>query len=937
MVEAVQSLLHMREIKKTAFQAATTNYRQNLYSNNKIKSVIPGLIYILDISCNRNTYCSHGVTQILGYSVADSMAMDNSFPLSIIHPADKVLLQEYRQRLITIPGEEAFELECRVQHKNGNWQRLLTQESIFSRHEDGTVREIIGSAQVLDLADEFLQEENTIRAKASHNDELYRLISENLTDLISLHYPNGTAIYYSPSCKDLLGYEAEELVRIKPSNLIHPDEAVQVKHAIEEALLTGKTTIHTQYRIRKKTGEYIWFESTTKAIKDESGQVIRLQSSSRDITERKKAEVALEKSERKYRDLVLYSQVIIYTHTLDGTILSTNPILQNLLGYSEFELIGLPFTELLRGRERLRYQEYLKDIQQNNKVVGVITVLDKKGRPKHLLYHNIKVNEPEVEPYVIAFAQDITERLEAENELKKAKIKAEQSAKSKELFLANMSHEIRTPMNGILGMAALLKKTDLNDTQQNYLKLIKESAQNLLVIINDVLDVAKIESGKLKLEKIPFNVNEILQSAHQSLTYKAEEKDILLRLKPLSLATPLVAGDPYRLTQILINLLSNAIKFTEEGKVELAAEIVKETIFDYTLCFSVTDTGIGIPVNKLDKIFESFVQANSDTTRKYGGTGLGLSICKNLVELQGGRIWVKSKPRQGTTFTFELTYPKAHLAEDLNNIAPSNNDYTSLQSLKILLAEDNAINRFMAESILINWGVQLSIANNGKEAVKLHQEHTFDIILMDIQMPEMGGVEATRIIRQMPDPVKAQIPIIALTANALKGDSDTYLKAGMNDYMSKPYEEEKLFYKISQNVHPNKPIMKLPDDPAKDDAVPNLPAKNLYSLEMVQKLAKGDHSFTNQMIDMFVTLIPEAIQNMKAHVTAGEWHQLSQVAHSIKPAIDTLLITSIQEQLLKVELDAKNAQNVADLPQLVANISHTLQAVIIHLKEEFKS
>ncbi|MDQ4141554.1 MAG: response regulator, partial [Bacteroidota bacterium] len=233
------------------------------------------------------------------------------------------------------------------------------------------------------------------------------------------------------------------------------------------------------------------------------------------------------------------------------------------------------------------------------------------------------------------------------------------------------------------------------------------------------------------------------------------------------------------------------------------------------------------------------------------------------------------------------------------------------------------------------WGFNLQIANNGKEAIKLHQENNFDLILMDIQMPEMGGVEATRIIRQMADPVKAKIPIIALTANALKGASDTYLKAGMNDYMSKPYEEEKLFYKISQNIYPKTAIMKSDNDPAQDGSKPDQSGKNLYSLDLVQKLGKGDLSFTSQMIDMFLTIIPEAVRNMQAHVAAGEWQQLSQVAHSIKPAIDTLLITSIREQLIKVEKDAKNAQNVDDLPQLVSDISRTLEVVIAKLKEDF--
>jgi PAS domain S-box-containing protein len=684
--------------------------------------------------------------------------------------------------------------------------------------------------------------------------------------------------------------------------------------------------------MRKKSGEYIWVESYIRPILNEKGKVVKLQTSSRDITQRKIAEAAIEKSEKKYRDLVSYSQAVIFTHTLDGIILSTNPIMQNLLGYSELEMAGQPFSELLRPRDKHRYQVYLNDIRKRNKVVGVVTVVDKHGQLKHLLYHNIKVSEPDIEPYIIAFAQDITERLEAENELKKAKEKAEISAKAKELFLANMSHEIRTPMNGILGMAALLKKTDLTKSQQNYLHLIQESAQNLLVIINDILDIAKIESGKLRFEQIAFNVNEILHSAQQSLIYKAEEKDIFLHLKLLPITNPVVTGDPYRLNQILINLLSNAIKFTEVGKVELTAVVAAETAQEYTLRISVKDTGIGIAPGKLNSVFESFTQAYIDTTRKYGGTGLGLTICKNLIEMQGGRIWAESEPGTGSTFSFEITYPKVYVEPDLA-ASPAEIDFTSLGALRVLLAEDNAINQFMAESIMKGWGFTVDIANNGLEAIALHEQNTYDIILMDIQMPEMGGVEATKYIRQLPDPIKARIPIIALTANALKGDSDSYIAAGMNAYMSKPYEEEKLYLKIYQNMQLSTPAALPNSAPLKSSPAPSV--KSLYNLDLVQKLAKGDQKFTHKMIDMFVTMIPDSISHMKEHVAAQEWHQLGQIAHSIKPAVDTLMISSIRENLVTIENNVKTASNLNQLPELVSITVQTLSEIIADLKQEF--
>ena len=783
------------------------------------------------------------------------------------------------------------------------------------------------------LAD--ITKEKISKPQALEQKEFSDLIAENSSDFIGLHYPDGRIVQYSANSRAIVGYEATELINRYPVSLIHPDDLAVIQEQGSKLFREKQPGILPHYRVRKKSGEYIWVETAIKWVKDGAGQFTRFLSASQDITEQKKAEAALEKSEKKYRDLVSYSQVIIFTHTLDGTILSTNPIMQSLLGYTELELTGLPFTDILRLKDRVRYQEYLRDIRQHDKIVDVITVLDKQNQPKHLLFHNIKVNEPEVEPYIIAFAQDITERLEAEEELKRAKTKAEISAKAKEQFLANMSHEIRTPMNGIIGMAALLKKTSLDNSQQNYLRLIQESAQNLLVIINDVLDVAKIESGKLQFEEIPFSVNEILKSAQQSLIYKAEEKDILLDLKLLKSENLLVNGDPYRLTQILINLLSNAIKFTQVGKVELAAEVTHESIFDYTLRISVTDTGIGIASDKIDTIFESFVQANSDTTRKYGGSGLGLTICKNLVELQGGRIWVKSKSGQGTTFAFEITYSKVHQEPVIAETTPEI-DYSSLSAYRILLAEDNAINQFMAKSILHGWGVTVDIANNGQEALALHEQFTYDVILMDIQMPVMGGLETTTLIRQMADPVKAQIPIIALTANALKGDSEIYLQAGMDDYMSKPYEEEKLFLKIAQNIRQSNLVTASKSQAAEPETdASSIAIENQYNLSLIQNLAKGDQSFITQMISMIITLIPEALRKMQAHTAAREWYELSQVAHSIKPAVDSLMLHSIREQLTKIEIEARDNQQVTDLPAMVTSVTKSLHKVIAQLQKDF--
>ena len=392
--------------------------------------------------------------------------------------------------------------------------------------------------------------------------------------------------------------------------------------------------------------------------------------------------------------------------------------------------------------------------------------------------------------------------LEAANkEMKIAKEQAELAKKIKEQFLANMSHEIRTPMNGILGMADILLEQKLNPDQKKCIEAIKLSADNLLSIINEVLDFSKIEAGKITFEKIPFKLEETLENIIQTLQFSVQNKHLMLTFSISNTTPAIVIGDPAKLRQILINLASNAIKFTEKGriKIEVFSQAINQD--DYLLEFNVSDTGIGIPEDKIDYIFESFTQASSDTTRKYGGTGLGLTIVKSLVELQGGKIAVKSKINEGTTFTFHLPFKKGDAIHEINE--DQKTDFQNkLKNINVLLVEDNAINRFLAQTVLNKWSCTIHIAENGRIAVEKTSKEIFDIILMDIQMPEMDGYDAAREIRKMQTPM-ASVPIIAMTAHAMEGEIDRCKLAGMNDYISKPFNKNMLYEKICNALKVN--------------------------------------------------------------------------------------------------------------------------------------
>jgi signal transduction histidine kinase/BarA-like signal transduction histidine kinase len=380
------------------------------------------------------------------------------------------------------------------------------------------------------------------------------------------------------------------------------------------------------------------------------------------------------------------------------------------------------------------------------------------------------------------------------------KQRAELSEKFKQQFLANMSHEIRTPMNSIMGLTNLLLKTSLDEQQQKYLNVIKKSSENLLVIINDILDLSKIEAGKMEFENISFSLEDSIETVYHTLLFKSEEKKLFFKTQIDPALPKIIIGDPTRLNQILINIAGNAIKFTLEGGVtlDIKAESRKGDIC--TINFSVMDTGIGIAPENIGKIFESFSQASGDTTRKFGGTGLGLTISKQLVELQGGTIDITSELGKGTTFSIKIPYLVGQESEVGKRKDSANDiDASELKGIRLLLVEDNPFNQMVAVDTLTDLIGELTIdvADNGKIAVEMVQLQDYDVVLMDIQMPEMDGFEATKNIRSLPPP-KNTIKIMAMTANVTTEEVAKCFQSGMNDYISKPFESQNLLNKLGK-------------------------------------------------------------------------------------------------------------------------------------------
>ena len=567
-------------------------------------------------------------------------------------------------------------------------------------------------------------------------------------------------------------------------------------------------------------------------------------------------------------------------HDMQGVLLACNQAFAQLLQWPAQHLAGCQLSEMLPGAELAQaWPAYLAQLASDApQAAGQWTALPRDGQPRQLLYRAHRLDQPGHAPYVLLCALDLTERVQAEAELRRGKERAEASARAKESFLANLSHEIRTPINGVLGMARQLTKTDLGPDQRELLRIIQASGEHLLSVLNEVLDMTKISAARLEMEQVSFDLRESVEEALQPLAVQAEEKGIAFHMALLLQPEPLprVIGDAYRLNQVLLNLVSNAIKFTAPpGSIAVGAYVLGQTETHLTASFRVTDTGMGIAPDKLELIFEDFVQADTDTARRFGGTGLGLGIARALVEQMGGTIAVDSQPGSGSTFQFSVTLPRAQGVETAPRPAPL--DTGALRGHRVLVVEDNGINREVVRRVLHGWGVEVDEAADGPTALALHAEHPYDAVLMDIQMPGMSGVEATRQLRLHPDPERAQVPVLALTANAFRSDLDRYLKAGINDCLTKPFKEDEFYRKLV--------------------ALIQAPAAPLYNLAQVHELADGEEAFVERVVRSFLLHVPPVLQQAQAAAAAGQWAQVAKLVHHIKPNLVQFGIAGIAAPL----------------------------------------
>ncbi len=623
-----------------------------------------------------------------------------------------------------------------------------------------------------------------------------------------------------------------------------------------------------------------------------------------------------------YQTVVEDGADVIFIVNYQGLILYHNPSVQDTLGHKPNSLVGKNFFDFIHEDKKEELIKTFEEISAAHYTENVEFLFQEySGQYKYLEFNAINLKQKSGLDGLILDCRDISQRKKAAEELIQAQ-------KAKELFLANMSHEIRTPINGIAGMVNLLQEFGGSKEQEKYLNAIKNSADHLKVIINDILDFAAIESGKLKFEKIGFSPKEQITSVAEPLLLSAREKGLLINCVIDSEVDNIYLGDPVRLNQILVNLINNAIKFSNKGKIQVSAQLNKAIDQTHHIAFAVEDEGIGISEEGIKRIFDSFSQADESITRKYGGTGLGLAICQQLVELQGGKIWAESKVKKGSKFFFTIPYQLGTKDDFRKEFVKIEYTQRELINYNILLVEDNDINRMYATKLLQKWKCEVDIAENGKIATEQASKKVYDLILMDLQMPLMDGFEATKFIRNKLQKPNSDAPIIALTANAIKGDNDRCIEVGMNDYLSKPFTPEKLYGKIVEYYHEDRPA--IPED------ADVFSSEHLTNLDYLRGVCNGDVDFMQEMINTFITKTPEMLLGMRESVQSSDWSQVGSIAHKLKPSITFMGIDRVKQLVKDIEESGKERKNIEELPGMVESLVTVCEAAIDDLKNKLE-
>ncbi len=853
--------------------------------------------------------------RMVGYSEPDLRA---TLWADLTHPEDRAPAQQLVDRLSRHPGEPG-EIVMRYIHRNGN--------VVWGRTRISAVQNPRGTPLYFVVHVEDITQRKRTEEALHESENRFRNMADCCPSLLWVTDAEGGNQFINRMYREFTGASQEEVEGCKWRLLIHPEDAAEYVGAFENAV-REHAPFRAEARIRRADGEWRLTGSYAAPRLSPGGTYLGHVGLTADITERKQAEQAIRTSEEKFRQLTenIHEVFWMMPPTADQ-MLYVSPVYEQVWGRTCESLYQNPmsWSQAIHPDDRESAHALFARQIQGESVESEYRIRTPSGEEKWIRDRAFPIRGETGELLrVVGIAEDITEAKHYEEDLIQAWEGADAANRAKSRFLANMSHEIRTPMNGVIGMLQLLLATSLTSEQHRFVTVAQNSGRTLLALIDDILDLSKIEARKITLEKLSFNLRQTVEDVVQLLRVQATGKGLDLGARLAPEIPWLLAGDAHRLRQVLTNLAGNAIKFTERGQVTLDAKLDGQREGKVTVRFAITDTGIGIRPEQATLLFSPFTQADASTTRKYGGTGLGLAICKQLVEMMGGTIGVESREGQGSTFWFTAVFDLAPArgptasteGVDERSVAPGGTAGNNSPAVRILVAEDNAINREVALAQLHKLGYQADAVPNGAAAVQALERGGYHLVLMDCEMPVMDGYQATRMIRGSKRP---DIPIIAVTADAMSGDRDRCLSEGMNDYLSKPVELELLAQVLAKW---------LPRDHVESGPSRDTPAKPAFDEEALLRRLMGDRKLAGIVLKGFLQDAPSQFENLRRQLQDADASGARSQAHMLKGAAATVAAEDLQAIALAME----TAGRAGDL-----NHCEELLPYAIHEFERFKS
>jgi PAS domain S-box-containing protein len=740
-------------------------------------------------------FVSDNITRVFGYTPDEIYNKTNPW-LQNVHPEDLPKVENSRTSVF----EKGFsEVTYRMSDKAGTYHVVQDRLWVARDYQDRPIR--------IDGITSDITERSQIAEAKLRMESIVSGITKASPDIIYIYdIKLQKNVYNNHKLTEFLGYTVEEIDRNGDAfllEIIHPDDRKIVQAIAEERARSQEDKIYEfTYRMLTKLGHYVWLESKEVVFqRDSENYPVQILGFARDITERKESEEKISLSERQMK----FAQELAHLGSWELD-LETNVISWSDEVFRIFDMensLSEVHLNTIKGIFPLDFANAFLEQIEITMEYGIVQKSEIKIGQEGI---NIQYIISAMHPFkdhtgktvkIYGSFLDITPLKTMQEELIFAKNRAEEAARAKSQFLSTMSHEIRTPLNGVIGMTNLLLEESKDPSIREHLDILKFSGETLLSLVNDILDLNKIDSGNVQIENLEFNLNFLASNIISLYQTKAKEKNIELNLMVEGLL-PQIIGDPYRLTQILGNLVSNAIKFTQDGKVELKIGVLRQSEKELTIIFEVVDTGIGIPKEKQKQVFDLFIQAESHTSRMYGGTGLGLAIVKKLVELMKSEIQLESEQGRGSRFFFEVSFAKGESILEIVETKITNLKTGSMEGKRVLLVEDNNINVSVASRFLKKWGLVVDVAENGKVALEKIAKSDYDLILMDLQMPVMDGFEATKNIRAVDK--HRNLPIIALSADALRETKEKVFRYSMNDYILKPFNPDVVKEKIMEHI-----------------------------------------------------------------------------------------------------------------------------------------